>query len=222
MFLFLLNSVFLGVALAMDAFSLSVANALSDKNIRLNKILLFSGTFAFFQFIMPMAGWFCVHSIISIFNRVLKFIPWISFFILLALGLKMIIESVRGGDDISVEEGNSAENARNSAPEETAAPALSGDLPSLAVKPGFFRVLIIPLLLQGIATSLDALSVGFTIADYSASLALVCSLIIAAVTFVICAFGFFLGKKAAHIKNLKAEILGGIILILIGIEKNML
>lgn len=201
MFLFLLNSVFLGVALAMDAFSLSVANALSDKNIRLNKILLFSGTFAFFQFIMPMAGWFCVHSIISIFNRVLKFIPWISFFILLALGLKMIIESVRGGDDISAE-GNIAAEEGNSAVENS----------------GFFRALIIPLLLQGIATSLDALSVGFTIADYSASLALVCSLIIAAVTFVICAFGFFLGKKAAHIKNLKAEILGGIILILIGIE----
>ena len=201
MFLFLLNSVFLGVALAMDAFSLSVANALRDKNIRLNKILLFSGTFAFFQFIMPMAGWFCVHSIISIFNRVLKFIPWISFFILLALGLKMIIESVRGGDDSSVE-GNISCEEGNSAVENS----------------GFFRALIIPLLLQGIATSLDALSVGFTIADYSASLALVCSLIIAAVTFVICAFGFFLGKKAAHIKNLKAEILGGIILILIGIE----
>lgn len=201
MLLFLLNSVFLGVALAMDAFSLSVANALRDKNIRLNKILLFSGTFAFFQFIMPMAGWFCVHSIISIFNRVLKFIPWISFFILLALGLKMIIESVRGGDDISVE-GNISCEEGNSAEENS----------------GFFRALIIPLLLQGIATSLDALSVGFTIADYSASLALVCSLIIAAVTFVICAFGFFLGKKAAHIKNFKAEIFGGIILILIGIE----
>ncbi|MCR5161418.1 MAG: manganese efflux pump MntP family protein, partial [Lachnospiraceae bacterium] len=74
------------------------------------------------------------------------------------------------------------------------------------------------LLVQGIATSIDALSVGFTIADYGAAAALVCSLLIGAVTLVICLAGLELGKKAGTKLSGKADILGGTILILIGLE----
>ena len=74
------------------------------------------------------------------------------------------------------------------------------------------------LLIQGIATSIDALSVGFTIADYDWLMALICSLIIAAVTFVICMAGLVLGKKFGTKLSGKAEILGGVILIAIGVE----
>lgn len=74
------------------------------------------------------------------------------------------------------------------------------------------------LLMQGIATSIDALSVGFTISDYGFVMALVCSLIIAAVTFVICVSGVFIGKKFGTKLSNKASILGGTILIFIGIE----
>ncbi len=81
-----------------------------------------------------------------------------------------------------------------------------------------FWAFFLTLLFQGLATSLDALSVGFTIVDYNFHMALICSLIIAAVTFLVCFFGFFLGKKVKTIKNLRAELFGGIILILIGIE----
>ena len=73
-------------------------------------------------------------------------------------------------------------------------------------------------MLQGIATSIDALSVGFTIADYGLIMAFVASLIIAVVTFVICMIGLLIGKKAGQYLSSKATILGGIILILIGIE----
>ena len=72
--------------------------------------------------------------------------------------------------------------------------------------------------MQGIATSIDALSVGFTIAEYDWTMALVCSLIIAAVTFVICLAGIYIGKKAGTRLAGKAGIFGGAILILIGLE----
>ena len=72
--------------------------------------------------------------------------------------------------------------------------------------------------MQGIATSIDALSVGFTIADYDLSMALAAAGIIAAVTFVICLMGLYIGKKAGTKLAGKAGILGGAILIMIGLE----
>ena len=74
------------------------------------------------------------------------------------------------------------------------------------------------LLVQGVATSIDALSVGFTIAEYDWLMALVCSLIIAAVTFLICIGGLFIGRKFGIKLAGKAQILGGVILIGIGLE----
>lgn len=73
-------------------------------------------------------------------------------------------------------------------------------------------------MLQGIATSIDALSVGFTISGYDWLMALICALIIAAVTFVICMAGLVLGKKFGTKLSNKADILGGAILIVIGLE----
>lgn len=74
------------------------------------------------------------------------------------------------------------------------------------------------LIVQGIATSIDALSVGFTIAEYGWFMALIASLIIAVVTFAICIGGLVIGKKVGTKLNSKAAILGGVILIIIGIE----
>ena len=74
------------------------------------------------------------------------------------------------------------------------------------------------LIVQGLATSLDALTIGFTIAEYSPEHALLCSLIIAAVTFILCHIGVMIGKTVGCKLSGKAEILGGIILISIGVE----
>ena len=74
------------------------------------------------------------------------------------------------------------------------------------------------LIVQGIATSIDALSVGFTIADYGFIMALVCSSIIAVVTFFICVGGLQIGKTVGTKLSNKAAILGGVILIFIGVE----
>ena len=74
------------------------------------------------------------------------------------------------------------------------------------------------LLVQGVATSIDALSVGFTIADYLLPMAALSALVIAAVTFVICLVGLMIGKKAGSCLSGKAGIVGGAILIFIGLE----
>ncbi len=184
-FVFLMNSVLLGVGLAMDAFSVSLANGLNDSQMNKARMCIIAGVFAVFQAVMPMIGWTCVHTIVQYFSSFEKFIPWIALVLLLYIGGKMLIEGIKGGDEES-------DNAK----------MLS------------FGALMI----QGVATSVDALSVGFTIADYNFVMALICALIIAAVTFAICIAGLIIGKKVGTKLAGKANILGGVILIGIGIE----
>ncbi|MBQ8858088.1 MAG: manganese efflux pump [Lachnospiraceae bacterium] len=182
-FKFFFNSALFGVGLAMDAFSVSLANGLHEPHMRKKKMVGIAGVFAFFQALMPMIGWVCVHTIVKYFQMFEKFIPWIALFLLLYIGGSMLIEGIKGEDE--EEEHRVGKKA---------------------------------LLMQGIATSIDALSVGFTIADYGFVMALVCSMIIAAVTFVICMGGLEIGKTVGTKLSNKAAILGGCILIFIGIE----
>lgn len=77
---------------------------------------------------------------------------------------------------------------------------------------------IVSLLLQGIATSIDALSVGFAIAEYDLASAVLCSLIISAVTFAVCMTGLVIGKKFGTKFSNKATVFGGVILLAIGLE----
>lgn len=181
---FFLNSILLGVGLAMDAFSVSLANGLNEPKMKPGRMSLIAGTFAVYQAAMPMIGWVCVHTIAQKFRAFEKAIPWIALILLLFIGGKMLIEGIRGG-----EEEESVKNLSFGA-----------------------------LMVQGIATSIDALSVGFTIADYGVVMALVAALLIAAVTFVICMIGLKIGKKVGTKLSGKANILGGVILIGIGIE----
>lgn len=182
--LFITNSVFLGVGLAMDAFSVSLANGLNEPRMKMKKMSLIAGVFAFFQALMPMTGWFFVHTAVRYFKMFEIFIPWIALILLLFIGGEMIAEGLKN------------EDSENEKP----------------------KVGLTALLIQGIATSIDALSVGFTIAEYDLNMAVVCSLIIAAVTFVICMAGLVIGKKFGTKLSNRATILGGVILIVIGLE----
>ena len=182
-FRFFFNSILFGVGLAMDAFSVSLANGLHEPYMRRKKMVGIAGVFAFFQALMPMIGWVCVHTIVQYFKVFEKFIPWIALFLLLYIGGSMLIEGIKGADEEEMH-----------------------------------RVGKRALLVQGIATSIDALSVGFTIADYVFSMALVCAAIIAVVTFFICMGGLQIGKTVGTKLSNKAAILGGCILIFIGIE----
>lgn len=181
---FFVNSILLGIGLAMDAFSVSLANGLNEPQMKKGKMLGVSGVFGFFQFAMPMIGWICVVSIAELFSAFEKFIPWIALALLGFIGGKMLYEGIK------------SKNSEDTQP---------------AVK---FSALLV----QGIATSIDALSVGFTIAEYVFMEALIACLLIGIVTFVICLLGILIGRKAGVKLSNKAGILGGIILIIIGLE----
>ena len=183
-FMFFVNSVMLGVGLAMDAFSVSMANGLNETNMKKGKMLSVAGIFALFQGLMPMIGWICVHTIVQYFTSFEKFIPWIALVLLLFIGGKMLIDGIKNKDSQEEKHG----------------------------------VGIAALLIQGVATSIDALSVGFTIAEYNWIMALVAAIIIAVVTFFICMAGIAIGKKFGTKLSNKAQIFGGVILIIIGIE----
>ena len=66
-YLFIVNSVLFGIGLAMDAFSVSLANGLSDPDLSFRRGLYIAGTFAVFQTVMPLLGWWCVHSVAEAF-----------------------------------------------------------------------------------------------------------------------------------------------------------
>lgn len=181
---FFVTSIMLGVGLAMDAFSVSLANGLNEPNMKKRRMCGVAGIFAGFQFAMPMIGWICVATIARLFGAFEKFIPWIALILLGYIGGKMLLEGIR-------------------------CKGCKCEKPAVGIK---------ALMVQGIATSIDALSVGFTIADYNYMEALISCLMIGAVTFFICFAGLFIGKKAGCRLAGKAGILGGVILILIGLE----
>ena len=161
--LFFTTNIFLGIGLAMDAFSVSMANGLNEPHMNKGRVCTIAGVFGGFQALMPLIGWFCVHTIAESFHVFEKFIPWIALILLLFIGGKMLIEGIK----------NDCE---------------------------------------------EEVSVGFTIAEYNWIMALAASLIIAIVTFFICIGGLIIGKKFGTKLSNKAQILGGIILIAIGIE----
>ena len=181
---FFVNSIMLGVGLAMDAFSVSLANGLNEPKMKQRKVCGVAGIFALFQFAMPMIGWFCVSTIAQYFAIFEKCIPWIALLLLGYIGIEMLREGLRA----------------NPGEEETVAVGFKG------------------LIVQGIATSIDALSVGFTISDYRLPEAFLACLLIGVVTFFICYAGIGIGKKAGTKLAGKASIFGGVILIVIGLE----
>ena len=186
----ILNSLLLGVGLAMDAFSVSIANGIVESNMRKGRMLKIAGVYAVFQTVMPLIGWLLVTTVAHIFVSFSVFIPWIALILLLFIGGKMVIEGIKDRKKGEKKEEKS----------ETS------------------KLTFGALILQGIATSIDALSVGFTIADYSFIQAFASSLIIGVVTLVICLIRLIFGKKIGNKFSSIATIIGGVILILIGIE----
>ena len=94
--LFILNSLLFGVGLAMDAFSVSMANGLREPDMKTSRMCIIAGTFAFFQILMPLLGWVCVHTIAEMFEGFQRLIPWIALLLLGYIGGKMLLEGLRG------------------------------------------------------------------------------------------------------------------------------
>ena len=182
----IINSVLLGVGLAVDAFSVSVSDGLGEPGMRCSRVFLIAGTFGLFQGVMPFTGWILVHFAEQRFEILQKIVPWVAAALLVFLGVQMIIEGVRSK--------GSEESGKNA------------------------HLTFGMLMVQGLATSIDALSVGLAIAEYSVTETLLSAFIIAAVTLVICIFGLKLGARLEAVLKGKAPVLGGIILIVIALE----
>ena len=178
------NSILLGIGLAMDAFSVSLANGLNEPTMKKGRMGVIAGVFSLFQCAMPLIGWICVSTIAQYFKAFEVCIPWIALILLCYIGGKMLIEGIRSKDEAQE-----------------------------AAAVGFGALMV-----QGVATSIDALSVGFTIADYHFAEALLACVLIGIVTFFICFAGLAIGKKAGTKLAGKAGIFGGAILIFIGLE----
>lgn len=181
---FFVNSALLGVGLAMDAFSVSLANGLNEPTMKKGRMCQIAGVFAGFQALMPFVGWVCVHTVVQYFKAFQTFIPWIALILLCYIGGNMLKDGIQNKDEV-------VEKA----------------------EVGFKALMV-----QGIATSIDALSVGFTIAEYGLVMAIVAAIIIGVLTFFICYFGLELGKRFGTMFANKATIAGGVILIIIGLE----
>ena len=185
-FSFFITSLLLGLGLAMDAFSVSLANGLNEPCMRRKKICAIAGIFALFQCAMPMLGWVFVTTLAHFFSAFEKCIPYIALALLSFIGGKMLYEGIKNKEEFSC---------------------------TCEEKIGIWGLIV-----QGIATSIDALSVGFTIASYNLFESLLSCGIIGAVTFALCYIGVIIGKKAGTHLAGKAGIFGGVILIFIGIE----
>lgn len=183
----ILNSILLGVGLAMDACAVSMANGLNDPNMKVRKVVLVALIFAFFQALMPMIGWICVRTVAQQFDKFTVAIPYIALALLEFIGGKMIYEGVTHKENSSEQQSHK-------------------------------NLTAVVLLTQAVATSIDSLSVGFTVSSYDVWQALTSVAIIALVTFAICVGGVYVGKKFGTKLGNKAEIFGGIILIGIGLE----
>ena len=174
----------IAIGLAMDAFSVSMANGIREQKMGVGKICGIAAIFGLFQGVMPMIGWLLLNTAKQLFSGFEAFIPWIALGVLGYLGGKMLYEGIK-----------------------------SQSCPVVPAKLTFGT-----LLLQGVGTSIDAMSAGLEIEAYPLPMALVAAGIIAVVTFGFCVVGVCIGKKAGSCLSGKAGIVGGAILILIGLE----
>lgn len=178
----------IAVGLAMDAFAVSVSSGMILCHIKLRQSIKIAGSFGLFQGVMPLIGYAVANTFA---DKIQAVDHWIAFGLLSFVGGKMLWEAIRGGEEES-----------------------HGD-------PTEWRNLIV----MSIATSIDALAVGasFAVMPHEGLLALtfgylLCFAVIALITFIICMVGVMIGCRFGDLFGKKAEILGGLILIGIGIE----
>ena len=169
----------IALGLAMDSFSVSIANGLATKTFKISKALTIALFFGFFQALMPIFGWLAGESIADYISA---FDHWIAFALLTFIGIKMIYESIT-------------------------------DKPNNFL--GTYTIKVI--LILSIATSIDALAVGLSFSFLDISIFFP-AIIIGVTAFLLSFFGVYVGRRFGKILKNRIEILGGLILIIIGIK----
>ena len=169
----------IALGVAMDSFSVSVANGLSTTTFKTGKALTIALSFALFQGMMPVIGWMIGESIA---NFISTFDHWIAFGLLTFIGIKMIHESIT-------------------------------NKPNNFIRTYTVKVILI----LSIATSIDALAVGLSF-SFLDVLVFFPAIIIGIITFLLSFLGVYIGKRFGRILKNRIEILGGLILIIIGLK----
>lgn len=179
--LFYLNSLMLGVGLAVDAFIIALGNGVNRIGGR--RGLVAAMLLAVFQFAAVMSGWAVAHAAYEQFSRIRLIFSWAAVVVFLYMSVKMFMAAAKDDNE------------------------------KISVKQGVWAVI-----LQSAAASADALTVGFTVEEYGVIAAIICSAIIAAVTFVVYLFGHFLGKRFGIKLGRGASVIGGLAFIAIAVE----
>ncbi len=169
----------IALGLAMDSFSVSIANGLATKTFKISKALTIALFFGLFQGLMPIFGWLAgeyIADYISAFDH------WVAFALLTIIGVKMIYESIR-------------------------------NKPAKFLRAYTLKVILV----LSIATSIDALAVGLSFSFLDISIFFP-AIIIGVITFFLSFFGVYVGGKFGKVIKNRIEILGGLILIVIGLK----
>ena len=191
------TGIFLGIGLSMDAFSISLASGLEEPNMKFKKQFIIAFAFGFFQYMMPMIGYIFVSVLSNVFSIIKKFLPYISFVLLSYIGIKLILEGIKY---------NGNDNELKKIEEEFSKTESS------------ISKFISVLLFEAVVTSIDALSIGFTMGNYNFISANIQSIFIGITTFIICMIGIKLGKFFGFKFKKPALIFGGAVLIIIGLR----
>ncbi len=173
----------IALALAMDAFAVSVGISLSHEKITIRQTLRLASLFGFFQFMMPLIGWYATQNILM--KYIEPFDHWVAFSLLAIIGGKMIYESFKRGKKIK---NIKADPTRG-----------------------------ISLLVLSVAASIDALAVGLSLAALHVAI-LYPAVVIGLVAFSMTVLGVNIGPFFGRIIGKRAELMGGLILILIGVK----
>ena len=197
----------IGCALAMDACAVAMTNGMTERKMPFKKALLIGGFFGFFQFLMPLIGYFITGIVANAFMQTFeKIAAWVSFGLLAVLGGKMVYESVR----------EMRCNARAKRAEQ------SGENEPIVCEMRT-PLTLSKLTVQAIATSIDALAVGVTLqmAVLNGGLfggAFGSTLLIGGVTLILSVGAVYIGRAIGDKLADKAGLLGGLVLVGIGVK----
>lgn len=186
----------LGLGLSMDAFAVAICKGLNMKKFNVKQAIVIAIFFAFFQFAMPVIGFFFCSQFESYIS---SFDHWIVFLLLSFIGIKMIIESIKEAKSNNID--NKVVKTENSLEKNNKEDKLN----------------IKELFILAIATSIDALAVGISLAFFDVSI-FGAGAIIGITTLILSFIGVILGSLFGEKFKTPAEILGGVVLVLIGLK----
>lgn len=185
-----LTSFGLAFSMSVDAMCAATSDGIKESKMAKWKSILIPLSLGFFQFIMPVIGYFLAY----IFkDTIISYIPWIAFGVLLLLGLKSIYDGIKETTH-KVKEGETCDYDPHK------------------------KISLIETLIQDVGTSIDALTIGFISVDLSITDAMVTFVIIGVVTFIMSLIALLLGKKIGNKIGKIAPFISGVIFILLAIK----